>query len=95
MDVTLKYVSLLSETFGRAPTQIPGYPGHPEIELALLRLYARTANPKHLELARYFLTERGNPNGFHGRHFYDVEAERRNDDPNKRPVFYPENRCLW
>jgi len=95
LDPILKYVDLLCDTFGPGPNQTPGFPGHPEIELALLRLYDCTSNPKHLELARFFLLERGNPSGMHGRHFFDVEAERRNDDPNKRPAFYPERKCHW
>ncbi len=35
-------------------------PGHEEIELALMKLYAHTANPKYLEMAKFFLTNRGN-----------------------------------
>lgn len=35
-------------------------PGHEEIELALLRLYRTTKNPKHLELCRFFIDQRGN-----------------------------------
>ncbi|KAK5175645.1 uncharacterized protein LTR77_000784 [Saxophila tyrrhenica] len=95
LDPMLKYVDLLCDTFGGGRNQIPGYPGHPEIELALLRLYDHTKNTKHLELANFFLIERGNAHGWFGRHYYDVEAERRGDDPNKRPAFYPERRCLW
>ncbi|WPH03996.1 glycoside hydrolase family 127 protein [Acrodontium crateriforme] len=91
----LKYVDLLCTTFGPNPNQIHGYPGHPEIEMALLRLYTLTENPKYLNLGRYFITERGNPRGQDGRHFFDVESEKRGDDPNKRPAFYPESRCLW
>ncbi len=34
-------------------------PGHEEIELALLRLYAYTKNPMHLGLAEFFLNQRG------------------------------------
>ncbi len=34
-------------------------PGHEEIELALLRLYNYTKNPKHLELAAHFINTRG------------------------------------
>lgn len=34
-------------------------PGHEEIELALLRLYNYTKNPKHLELAAHFVNTRG------------------------------------
>lgn len=37
----------------------PGFPGHPEIELALLRLYRATKNPHALELARHFIDARG------------------------------------
>jgi DUF1680 family protein len=31
----LEYVDLVCSTFGPGSNQIPGYPGHPEIELAL------------------------------------------------------------
>lgn len=34
-------------------------PGHEEIELALLRLYSATKREKYLELARFFVNERG------------------------------------
>ena len=34
-------------------------PGHEEIELALVRLYNYTKNPKHLELAAHFINTRG------------------------------------
>jgi uncharacterized protein len=95
MESNLKYVDLICNKFWASQNQVPGYPGLPEIELALLRLHEHTQNPKHLELAKFSLVERGNPKGWFGRHYYDVEAERRFDDPNKRPAFYPETRCLW
>lgn len=34
--------------------------GHPEIELALVRLYETTGNDKYLQLSRFFLDKRGN-----------------------------------
>ncbi len=37
----------------------PGYPGHPEVELALLRLYEATKNSHCLELAQHFIDVRG------------------------------------
>ncbi|WP_099205740.1 glycoside hydrolase family 127 protein [Scatolibacter rhodanostii] len=37
----------------------PGYPGHPEIELALMRMYRCTGNEKYLELAKHFVDVRG------------------------------------
>jgi DUF1680 family protein len=61
--------------FGTKPSQNHRYPNHPEIEIALLRLYERIKNSKALALSRHFLDERGNPQGAKGRHFYDVEAE--------------------
>ncbi|KAG9958708.1 DUF1680-domain-containing protein, partial [Aureobasidium melanogenum] len=89
------YVDLLCKTFGPGAEQTHGYPGHPEIELALLRLYERTGIERYLSLARYFITERGNLTGCDGRHYFDVEAEKRGADPNMRPAFYPEPRSLW
>jgi hypothetical protein len=85
----LNYVDLLSKTLGPSESQKHGYPGHPEIELALLRLYSVTKNHKHFELARYFITERGNPTGQDGRHFYDVEAEERGEKLYERPRYFP------
>ncbi len=39
--------------------RVRGYPGHPEIELALVKLYEATGNKKYLNLASYFIDERG------------------------------------
>lgn len=93
----LKYVELLHETFGPKAGQIHGYPGHPEIELALLRLYSRTGNIKAYELAKYFITERGNPTGAQGKHFYITEAALRGDNPGQRPAgdAWPTANALW
>jgi len=38
---------------------IPGYPGHPEVELALVRMYHATGESKYLELAAHFINVRG------------------------------------
>ncbi|RDL36405.1 uncharacterized protein BP5553_05757 [Venustampulla echinocandica] len=90
-----KYISLLSQTFGPGPHQIHGYPGHPEIELALLRLYSITHEPTHLSLARYFITERGNPHGVDGKHFYSAEAEKRGEKLMERQNPWPKCRSFW
>jgi len=84
----IKYVNLLCKTFGRQPGQLRGYPGHPELELALLRLYKVTRDPEHLRLARFFLNERGNPHGTDGQNYYDVEAKRRGDKASPRQVSF-------
>jgi DUF1680 family protein len=95
LDPILSYVDLLCRTFGHHHTQKHGYPGHPEIELALLRLFERTKDPKHLALARYFLDERGNPNGVNGRHFYDVEAQERGERENEMSMPSPTKGRYW
>ena len=49
-----------------------GIPGHPEIELALLKLYRLTKNAHFLELAEMFIDERGKDPAF-----FAKEAEKR------------------
>lgn len=49
-----------------------GCPGHPEVELALLKLYRCTGDRRWLELAKHFIDERGvDP------HFFAREAKKR------------------
>ncbi|KAJ5936966.1 Six-hairpin glycosidase [Penicillium verhagenii] len=92
----LKYVDLLAATFGAQEDQIPGYPGHPEIELALLRLYKISRNPKHLQLAQFFIEERGNPKGGkEERHYYDIEAKARGESEHDLPMYFPAARSYW
>ncbi|KAL1627226.1 hypothetical protein SLS56_006465 [Neofusicoccum ribis] len=90
-----RYVDLLHAALGPAPAQLRGYPGHPEIELALLRLHKATRNPKALALARFFLDERGRADGVGGRNFYDGESEARGERFNERPHYYPQRRSYW
>jgi DUF1680 family protein len=66
LDVMNRYVDLIDRTFGPGPDQVRGYDGHEEIEIALLRSFEVTRNPRHLALARFFLDERGRePHFFH------------------------------
>ena len=91
----LAYVKLLCKTFGPGESQKHGYPGHPEIELALVRLFQRVQDPEILDLARYFLKERGNPVGIDSQHYYDVEAKKRGERENERPFYYPVKKSYW
>lgn len=91
----VKYVSYIRKVFGPGPEQRHGYPGHPEIELALFRLYSATGSQDAYDLARYFLEERGNPAGQDGKHYYTWEEEQRGDTRWKRPECYPESRSYW
>lgn len=67
--------------FGPEPEKKHGYPGHPEIELAILRLYRVTQNPKHLEFAHYLLSERGvTRDDLGGTRYFMWEAKERGDE---------------
>lgn len=59
LNIVCKFADLLCETFGEEPEKIHGYPGHQEIELALIKLYRTTKEKKYLELADYFIRARG------------------------------------
>lgn len=72
LDVVCRFADHIDSVFGPGENQIHGYPGHPEIELALMRLYEVTGNPRYLNLANYFVEERGA-----APHFYDSEYEKR------------------
>lgn len=54
-----------------------GYPGHPEAELALLKMYRATGEKHCLELAEHFINVRGVPVEGAGGNFYKKEAELR------------------
>jgi uncharacterized protein len=58
-DVALKNADLVARTFGPEPEKRKGFPGHQEIELALVKLYRLTGKTAYLDLAKYFLDQRG------------------------------------
>jgi DUF1680 family protein len=95
LNPIIRYVDLIANTFGPNEDHRRGYSGHPEIELAMLRLYAHTNNPKHLDLCRYFLEERGNPKGQDSMHYYDYEARKRGEKPFERPNCFPMRGDYW
>lgn len=65
LNIMIRFADLICETFGPKEDQIHGYPGHQEIELALVKLYEITKNRKYTDTAKYFLDERGkSPNYF-------------------------------
>ncbi len=65
LDVACRFVELIDSLFGEEEGKLKGYPGHQEIELALVRLYEITKDKKHLDLAAFFINQRGQePNYF-------------------------------
>lgn len=59
LDIALQNADLLLRTFGRGPGLRRGFPGHQEIEIGLAKLYRVTGRKDYLELAKFFLDERG------------------------------------
>lgn len=75
LDIMLRYIDLIDATFGAEKGKVHGYPGHPELELALVRLYEVTHERRHLDLAAYLINQRGaSPN------YFDVEAAERTEN---------------
>ena len=61
LTVARKSADLLCDTFG--PGKVRTVPGHQGIEIGLSRLYLVTGDRKYLDLAKFFLDERGRPRG--------------------------------
>ncbi len=59
LDIVCRFADLICRTFGPEEGQIHGYPGHQEIELALVKLYRTTGERRYLETAKYFIDARG------------------------------------
>jgi hypothetical protein len=78
LDALCRYADHIDRTFGPEPEKKRGYPGHEEIELALIKLFHATGNDRYLKLSKYFIDERGRQP-----HYYDQEAVARGDDPKK------------
>ena len=60
LNSVLKNVDMVYRVFIEENSANFVTPGHEEIELALLKLYDYLGNKKHLELARFFINQRGN-----------------------------------
>jgi DUF1680 family protein len=57
LTVGCRFADHIVSVFG--PGKKEGACGHPEVEMALIELYRTTRNQTHLELARFFINQRG------------------------------------
>lgn len=85
LKIAEKMAACIEDHFGPEENKIHGYDGHPEIELALARLYEVTKKKKYLDLAYYFITERGQDTGF---------FDRQNKADGLERDFFPELRTI-
>jgi len=57
LEAACRFADYIGSVFG--PEKRLATPGHPEIELALVELYRETGEKSYLDLARFFLDQRG------------------------------------
>ena len=76
LDVMCRYADYIDSVLGPEEGKKRGYPGHEEIELALVKLYKATGEERYLKLAKFFVDERGRRP-----HYFDLEARERGEDP--------------
>ena len=79
LDIMCRYTDYIRKVFGPGKGQKRGYPGHEEIELALVKMYRATGKSDYLDLAKFFVDERGRQP-----HYYDAEAKARGEKPGNR-----------
>ena len=76
LDIMCRYADYIDSVFGKAPGRKRGYPGHEEIELALAKLFKATKKTRYLDLAKFFIDERGRQP-----HYFSQEALARGEEP--------------
>ena len=76
LKMLCRYADLIDDTFGCEAGKARGYPGHPELELALVKLYRETGERRYLDLSKYLVDERGRQP-----HYFDLEAAERGERP--------------
>ncbi len=59
LDIACRFADYIDTVFGPEEDKLHGYPGHQEIELALVKMYQLTGNERYLSLAAYFINQRG------------------------------------
>src|SRR5260370_1442659 len=76
LDALCRYADYIDTVFGTEPGKKRGYPGHEEIELALVKLYRVTGEKRYLHLSQFFVDERGRQP-----HYFDKDALLPAEDP--------------
>ena len=59
LEVAIRNAELIDSVFG--PGRMRDVPGHEEIEIGLVKLYRATGERRYLDLAKFFLDQRGQP----------------------------------
>lgn len=59
LDAVIRLADCIDRNFGTGEGKRRAYPGHEILEMALVRLYHTTQEKRYLDLAAYFINERG------------------------------------
>ena len=59
LNALVRFADCIDQYIGAEEGKLHGYPGHEVAEMALMRLYALNHEKKYLNLARYFIDQRG------------------------------------
>ena len=59
LNTACRFADYLAQVFGTGEGQLRGYPGHQEVEVGLIKLFEATGEKRYLDLADYFIGERG------------------------------------
>lgn len=78
LEIMCAFADHIDTVFGTEEGKKRGYPGHQEVEMALVKLYKATGNKKYLKLSKYFLDERGQQPLY-----FDIEAKERGEEGKK------------
>ncbi|MDE6155986.1 MAG: glycoside hydrolase family 127 protein, partial [Eubacterium sp.] len=75
LNAACKFADLICNTFGE--NKIKGYPGHEIAEMALVKLYELTDKKQYLDMAKFFIDERGKKP-----YYFDIERGRKTIEAN-------------
>src|SRR5262245_59114032 len=71
LNVAIRLADYIDSVFG--PGKRDGTSGHPEIELALVKLYRVTGEMRYLRLAEFFLNQRGQKHSFFEKEYQKLD----------------------
>ncbi|HEX3038039.1 MAG TPA: beta-L-arabinofuranosidase domain-containing protein [Oscillospiraceae bacterium] len=80
LNIVCRLADHIDTVFGPEPQKLKGYPGHQEIELALVKLYKVTHNMRYLNLSKYFIEQRGK-----SPYYFDEEWKERGKTCYEKP----------
>ncbi|MFD1465133.1 glycoside hydrolase family 127 protein [Lapidilactobacillus mulanensis] len=93
LDIAVKMATCLDNHFGPEVGKLHGYPGHPEIELALAKLADVTGDTRFTNLAKYMIDMRGTTPNFFAEQTKTRQAENITDmfdnmDPDPQAKYF-------